>query len=90
MYAPIVVQLDLGDLSDRITALETGSTDEKLGVIMCLKFVRMNNMYLLANYQVGDPITDENGQPTVWSPLIHSQVQTQLNEIDRLIIALTG
>ncbi len=90
MYAPIVVQLNLDDLTDRITALETGSTDEMLGVIMCLKFARMNNMYLLANSQVGDPITNANGQSAVWSQLTHSQVQTQLNEIDRLIIALTG
>lgn len=76
MYGYIPVQIDLDDI-------------EK-GLLICLKRVRMNDLFLLNNVEVGDKVTDPDGNTVTWTPDMRDEVTAGIQEIERIIATLVG
>lgn len=88
-HFPVVVDVDLTPIEDRLDAIEAAGPDVIGGLVMCLQEKRAKDMQLLNAYNDGDQIVNAEGAIVIWTPAIRAEIEAELAETNRIITALS-
>jgi len=88
MYADVKIQVDLTAIETRLDAIEGMGATVLSALVIPLKHIRLEYLYLLDTKQDGDEIRDEDANIIIWDAVIRTQVQDELTQIETLITAL--
>lgn len=88
-HFPVVVDVDLTPIENRLDAIEAAGPDVIGGLVMCLEEKRLKDMRLLNTYNDGDQIVNAEGAIVIWTPVIRAEIEAELAETNRIITALS-
>lgn len=83
------IGVDLSPVLNRLAELEASDEPVRGGLVICLKRVLLENVWMLANKRNGDEGTDINGDIVLWSDEIAAEVSVEIADLKVKIAELS-